>query len=185
MRLATLVLVSTLSFGCKEKAPASPPAASSTAPSAAASPAPKLKVAGKTDGGSGSRAAINCEALIGVAAASSVIGDPVILTGVGEDGREECLYAGAKDSTALLDVTYYCRESALGLYRTIEKSLAAGEKTAPVGKKAVVTRKDLRGIVQFLDDDSPCGAEVATIPPDRAVEAARLVARNLKEGSFR
>jgi hypothetical protein len=163
--------------GCREqpRPPAAEPApaAKSTRDAGTAAPAsPATSAPPKVD----------CEGLVGQADASRIVGSPLVPVDPSKVGPRRCRYGVSADATtgAQVDVIYMCGPAALPMYRSIDKELKEGGEAVSVGKKSVMLRKDERGIVQFLDEDSPCAAEVVAVPADKAVEAARLVAGKLK-----
>ena len=124
---------------------------------------------------------LDCDKLLGVARAQVALGRAVLADPGAGAGR--CRYRGGPaDPAALVDVVVACREAAAPIARAVFARTAAGFKSAGVGQKSVVVDEPGQGLVQFLEQGSPCAAEVTAVPADRAVAVAREVARGLAEG---
>jgi len=124
---------------------------------------------------------LDCDKLLGVSRAQAALGRAVLAEPDAGAGR--CRYRGGPaEPTALVDVLVACREAAAPIARSVFARTAAGFRSAGVGQKSVVVDEPGQGVVQFLEQGSPCAAEVTAVPADRAVAVAREVARGLAEG---
>ena len=124
---------------------------------------------------------IDCEKLLGADKASAVLGQKVTLAPRTPAGGAECKWVkGPGDETALLHVTVACQVGAVRMFRLIQKKIAGGAKKVELGHIAAEVQAEGRGMVQFVDEESPCAAQVITVPADKALSAAKAVSLGLK-----
>lgn len=195
MRVVVAALPVLLLLAACKRAPEKP---AETGPAHAVTP-PRTKMAlFQGDGGTGAvpsvpeevkhpgvpvRARIDCSRLLSAERASEILGTKVVFTGATPTAATECQWARSATDLdhGMLDVVVMCEGGAVRMYLNIRRSIAAGDPEVRVGHKAVLLRGKDQSEVQFVDERSPCAAEVTTVPGDKAVEAAREVAKNLSQ----
>lgn len=183
--------------GCKRSPPkpATPPAvgdskrppwAPQNAVGAPPTPRASLPPGVPRDTGPGALS-LDCDRLFSPAKVAALVGSPVVLVVPGTPGASACRWAasGADANGAFLDVTVSCQAGAVRLFRNTRQRIAAGQKQVSVGHLAVLFEEKDRGTVQFVDEKSPCAAEVTTRPAAKALAAAQAVAANLSSVTAR
>jgi hypothetical protein len=117
---------------------------------------------------------VDCEALLGAARASRILGKQVVPVDAAKLKPMECGWASA-DGDAVVNAEVVCHENAVRMYRVVDRQLKEGARSLGFGHKSVLVEEDGQAVVRFVDDKSPCGAEVIATPAAKGAELSRAV----------